>query len=65
MYEILRDAIDDEKWKHEYNLDAYKLGHGAYNGNLGTGDILSYARRVFNDSSLTMDDLYRLFGIYE
>ena len=65
MYEILRDAIDDEKWKHEYNLDAYKLGHGAYNGNLGTGDILSYARKVFNDSSLTMDDLYRLFGIYE
>ena len=65
MYEILRDAIDDEKWKNEYNLNAYKLGHPAYNGNLGSGDILSYARRVFNNSNLTMDDLYRLLGLYE
>lgn len=63
MYEILRDAIEDEKWKNEFNLDAAKQAYPSYKGNIGTGDILSYAQRIFNDYSLTMDDLYRILGL--
>jgi len=63
LYQLLRDAIADEKWRSEYNLDASKQSLPPYQGNIGTGDILSYARAVFQNNSLTMEDLYRILGL--
>ena len=63
LYEMLQNAIDDEKWRSEYNMDAHKNGFSYYQGDVGTGNILGYARKVFGDPSITMEDLYRILGI--
>lgn len=62
-YDIMRDAIADEKWRSEYNKDAYKKGYSPYRGTIGTGTMLDYARRIFRDNTLTEEDLQRLLGL--
>ena len=63
LYNILNDAAKDEKWRWEYNLDAHKQGSPAYNGAIGSGDILQYARKIFGNENLTEEDLYRILGL--
>ena len=63
LYDLLRDSVEDEKWRWEYNLDAQKQGSPAYNGSVGNSDILEYARRIFGNENLTKEDLYRILGL--
>lgn len=62
-YDMFRDSINDSKWRAEYNMDAHKNLYTPYNGTVGSGDLLDYARRLFNDYTLTYDDLKNLFGL--
>ncbi len=63
LYDILRDAAEDEKWRWEFNLDAHKQGYPAYKGNIGNENILQYARKIFGNENLTEEDLYRILGL--
>lgn len=63
LYDIFRDFVEDEKWRSEYNLNAHKGKYSPYRGEVGTGNLLDYARRIFNDNSLTLEDVYRILGL--
>ncbi len=63
LYDILRDSIDDEKWRANHNLSAYKAAYPSYRGQIGTGSLLDYARSLFGNSNLTLEDLYNLLGL--
>ncbi len=63
LYDLLRDSIDDEKWRVNHNLSAYKAAYPTYRGQIGTGGILDYARTLFGNPSLTLEDLYNLLGL--
>lgn len=63
LYDLMRDSIDDEKWRVNHNLNAYKKGYPSYRGSIGNSSILDYARTLFGNSSLTMEDLYNLLGL--
>lgn len=63
LYKLLRDSIDDQKWLDNYRLSASKSKNPFYTGNVGTKDILSYARELFPDSQITLEDLYTLLGL--
>lgn len=63
LYDLIRDRIDDEKWRANYNLSASRGSHPSYSGSIGTGDILSYARDIFANPDLTLADLNRLLGL--
>jgi len=62
-YDILRDVIDDEKWRWQFNMNANKNEYPKYNGTIGNGDILSYARKLFGNENLTLEDLYNIMGL--
>jgi len=61
LYNLLRDSIDDEKWRTNYNLSAYKANYPTYRGNIG--NILSYARQLFGNPNLTQEELNLLLGL--
>jgi len=63
LYNLIRDRIDDEKWRTNHNLSASKAHYPSYLGKVGTGDILSYARDIFGNPDLTLEDLNRLLGL--
>ena len=63
IYDLMRDSIDDEKWRVNHNLDAYKKGYPSYRGEIGTTDVLGYARILFGNPSLTMEDLYNILDL--
>lgn len=63
LYDLLRDSIDDEKWRLSHNLNAYKKGYPAYRGSIGTASILDYARTLFAKPELTMEELYSILGL--
>ncbi len=63
LYDLIRDSVEDEKWKRTHNLNSFKAGYPAYYGNIGSGNVLDYARTLFGNSSLTMEDIYNLLGL--
>ena len=63
IYDIMRDMAKDEMWRNEYNLDSRKIYAPAYSGNIGSGNILTYARQLFSNPDLTMEDVYNLLGL--
>ena len=63
LYDLMRDSIDDEKWRANHNMNAYKKGYPSYRGSIGTSGILDYARTLFANPSLTMEDLKSILGL--
>lgn len=63
LYDLLRDSIADEKWKVNYNLSAHNKGLPGYTGNIGSSGILDYARILFGNPNITMEDLQSIFGL--
>lgn len=62
-YGMMRDNIDDEKWRAGHNLNAAKAGFPSYTDVLGDGTLLDYAQRIFGDSTLTSENLFALLGL--
>lgn len=63
LYDLLRDTIDDKKWRATHNLSAAKAKRMPYSGDIGTASVLDYAKILFGRDDLTMDELYNLLGI--
>lgn len=63
LYDLMRDTIDDRKWRATHNLNASKAKMPSQSGNIGTQSVLDYAKILFGRDDLTMSELYELLGI--